>query len=176
MTSLNHGTLFNGGSDDEDSQPEISGDSSAISTSEPTRPHHLLLDNDDDGLSMTSTETASSKRNFPRKSFFLLKKFFVSLASLRSHYNKPVISIHIRRSPLSSVGQLSPSSSASADNDSTTLPADIPPSTSNGSPNSRPMTPTESSSTFAMVRKRIIMKNQTLVFLESWFIEYCRSV
>ena len=60
ISSLNHGTLFNGGSDDEDSQPETTGNSSAISTNEPIR-SHLLLDNDDDGLPMASTETASSK-------------------------------------------------------------------------------------------------------------------
>ncbi|CAF0884074.1 unnamed protein product [Adineta steineri] len=133
ISSLNHGTLFNGGSDDEDSQPETSGTSSAISTNEPIRSHHLLLDNDDDELPTTSTETAST--------------------SLRSQYNKPVISIHIRRSPISSVGQLSPSSSASAENDSTTLRIDIPPLATNGSPTSsipRPMTPTESTSTYAM--------------------------
>ncbi len=43
---------------------------SAISTSEPPRSHHSLLDNDDDGLPTSS----------------------------RSHYNKPMISIHIGRS------------------------------------------------------------------------------
>jgi hypothetical protein len=62
ISSLNHGTLFNGGSDDEDSQPELTGNSSAISTNEPIRSHHLLLDNDDDGLPMASTEAASSKK------------------------------------------------------------------------------------------------------------------
>jgi len=65
-TLLNHGTLFNNSSDDDDSQPEIT---SAISTSEPPRSQHSLLDNDDDGLPTSS----------------------------RSHY-KPVISIHIGRS------------------------------------------------------------------------------
>jgi len=76
--------------------------------------------------------------------------------SLRSQYSKPVISIHIRRSPISSVGQLSPSSSASAENDSTTLRLDIPQCTTIGSPTSsipRPITPTESTSTFPMVKE-----------------------
>jgi hypothetical protein len=135
ISSLNHGTLFNNGSDDEDSQPEITGNSSAVSTNEPIRSHHILLDNDDDGLPMTSTETTS----------------------LRSHYNKPVISIHIRRSPISSVGQLSPSSSMSVEDDSTTLRVDIPPSTTNTSPNSllsHPITPNESTSTYAMVNEK----------------------
>jgi len=131
ISSLNHGTLFNSGSDDEDSQPEINSNNSAISTNEPIR-SHLLLDNEDDRLPMTSTETTS----------------------LRSHYNKPVISIHIRRSPISSVGQLSPTSSINTENDSATLRVDITPSTINGSPNSlsRPITPTES--TYAMVKKQ----------------------
>jgi hypothetical protein len=58
VSTLNHGTLFNGGSDDEDSQPEITGHSNAISTSEPSRSqHHHLLDNDDDGLPIGSTES-----------------------------------------------------------------------------------------------------------------------
>lgn len=74
---------------------------------------------------------------------------FIFVASLRSHYNKSVISIHIRRSPISSVGQLSPSSSSmSSENDSTTLRVE----TTNSSPLlSRPITPTESTSTYAMV-------------------------
>jgi hypothetical protein len=126
---LNHGSLFNGGSDDEDSQPETSGTTSAPSTTEPIRPHHVPMNNDDDDeLPTTSTEMPST--------------------SLRSQYTKPAISIHIRRSPISSVGQLSPSSSStSADNDS---------ATANGSPGSsipRPITPTES--TFAMVNEEL---------------------
>ncbi|CAF3759284.1 unnamed protein product [Rotaria sp. Silwood1] len=39
ISSLNHSTLFNDGSDDDDSQPEIA---SAISTSEPLKSHHSL--------------------------------------------------------------------------------------------------------------------------------------
>ncbi|CAF3151020.1 unnamed protein product [Rotaria sp. Silwood2] len=78
ISSLNHGTLFNDGSDDDDSQPEIA---SAISTGEPSRTHHSLSDNDDDDdLSPSS----------------------------HAHYNKPVISIHIGRSPM-------PSSSSTTD-------------------------------------------------------------
>ncbi|CAF4757292.1 unnamed protein product, partial [Rotaria sp. Silwood1] len=132
LSLINHGTLFNGGSDDEDSQPEISGNSSAISTNEPMRLHHLSVDNEDDGLPMASTEKKSR--------------------SSRSQYNKPVISIHIRRSPISSVGQLPPSSSSSStssEHDSTTLRVEIPQSTTNGSPTSSPR-PIEPTSTFAM--------------------------
>ncbi|CAF1491852.1 unnamed protein product [Adineta ricciae] len=136
ISSLNHGSLFNSGSDDEDSQSETNGTASAISTTEPTRSHRRPLDNDDDELPSTSAETPS--------------------LPIRSQYNKPVISIHIRRSPISSVGQLSPSSSTTSmnnDNESTTLHVDIP-STTNGSSTSssipRPITPTESTSTFAM--------------------------
>jgi hypothetical protein len=70
ITSLNHG------SDDEDSQPEIS---SAISTSEPTS----LLDNDDDDDDDDDNDD-------------------VLPSSSRSHYNKPSISIHIRHSPIPS--------------------------------------------------------------------------
>ncbi|CAF3473499.1 unnamed protein product [Rotaria sp. Silwood1] len=136
LSLINHGTLFNGGSDDEDSQPEISGNSSAISTNEPMRLHHLSVDNEDDGLPMASTEKKSR--------------------SSRSQYNKPVISIHIRRSPISSVGQLPPSSSSSStssEHDSTTLRVEIPQSTTNGSPTSSPR-PIEPTSTFAMVKKK----------------------
>jgi hypothetical protein len=128
ISSLNHGTIFNNGSDDEDSQPESTGNASAISTNEPTRSHHLILENEDDGLPISSSS---------------------DITSLRSHYNKPVISIHIRRSPISSVGQLFPTSSMNGDNDSTTLRVDT---TTNGSLSSRPITPTESTSTFAMVK------------------------
>jgi len=130
ISSLNHGTLFNNGSDDEDSQPESSGTTSAISTNEPMRSHHLLLENDEDGLPSTSSS---------------------EITSLRSHYNKPVISIHIRRSPISSVGQLFPTSSMNGDNDSTTLRVDT---TTNGSLPSRPITPTESTSSYAMVTNK----------------------
>ncbi|UJR37221.1 hypothetical protein I4U23_029930 [Adineta vaga] len=130
ISSLDHGSLFNGGSDDEDSQPETSGTTSAISIDEPIRPHHHHLsdnDDDDDDLPTTAIETPST--------------------SLRSQHTKPVISIHIRRSPISSVGQLSPSSSSiHTDSDSTTLHIDIPSTSSIP----RPMTPTESTSTFAM--------------------------
>jgi len=90
ITSLNHGTLFNNSSDDEDSQPEIT---SAISTSEPPRSHHTLLDNnDDDGLPTSS----------------------------RSHYNKPVINIHIGRSSTTAlpVDTSSPTSSQSIESSS----------------------------------------------------------
>ncbi|CAF1242003.1 unnamed protein product [Rotaria sp. Silwood1] len=72
ISSLNHSTLFNDGSDDDDSQPEIA---SAISTSEPLKSHHSLSDNDDDEDLSTSSH---------------------------SHYNKPVINIHIGRSPMPS--------------------------------------------------------------------------
>jgi hypothetical protein len=68
ISSLNHGTLFHSGSDDEDSQPEITGNSSAISTNEPIRSHHLLLDNEEDG----STEIASSKN--PAGCLLIIKK------------------------------------------------------------------------------------------------------
>ncbi|CAF4997450.1 unnamed protein product, partial [Rotaria socialis] len=78
LSSLNHGTLFNDGSDDDDdddddddSQPEVA---SAISTSEPPRSRHSSSD-DDEELSTTS----------------------------HTNYNKPVISIHIGgRSPMPS--------------------------------------------------------------------------
>jgi hypothetical protein len=107
----------------------------------------------------------------------------ILLASLRSHYNKPVISIHIRRSPISSVGQLSPTSSMSAENDATTLRVDISPSPTNGSSPSllsQPITPIESTSTYAMVKNNNddskIKSFFRFDYLESWFIEYCRSV
>lgn len=132
-SSLSHGTLFNNGSDDEDSQPETTTttttttSSSAMPTKEPSRSHSRLSENDDDALPITSSDT-----------------------TLRSHHHKPVISINIRRSPISSVGQLSPTST---ENDSSTLRVDIPSTTSNGSGSSRPVTPTESTSTYAMVKK-----------------------
>lgn len=167
LSSNNHGTLFNNGSDDEDSQPEstttttaatTTADSSAMTIKEPIRSHSRLSDNDDETLPINSSET-----------------------TLRSHHHqKPMISIHIRRSPISSVGQLSPTSSttASMDNDSTILRVDIPPTTSNGSGSSRPVTPTESTSTFAMVRKENEIRriSWNFVDLEPRFIEYCRSV
>ena len=162
ISSLNHGTLFNNGSDDEDSQPEsttatTTANSSAMTIKEPIRSHSRLSDNDDETLPINSSET-----------------------TLRSHHQKPMISIHIRRSPISSVGQLSPTSSTttSMDNDSTILRVDIPPTTSNSSGSSRPVTPTESTSTFAMVRKKKEIRRITwdFVHLEPWFIEYCRSV
>jgi hypothetical protein len=91
ITSFNHGTLFNNNSDDDDSQPEIT---SAISTSEPPKSHQSLLDNeeeeenDDDGLPTSS----------------------------HSHYNKPVINIHIGRSSTTAlpVDTSSPTSSSQA--------------------------------------------------------------
>jgi len=76
ITSLNHGTLFNNSSDDDDSQPEIT---SAISTSEPPRSHHSLLDNDEDEGGDDGDDDGLP-------------------TSSHSHYNKPVISIHIGRS------------------------------------------------------------------------------
>jgi hypothetical protein len=87
ITSFNHGTLFNNNSDDDDddddSQPETT---SAMSTSEPPRPHHSSADNNDD-------DDDNDDDGLPTSS--------------RSHYNKPVISIHIQRSP-------TPSSSTTA--------------------------------------------------------------
>jgi hypothetical protein len=79
ITSLNHGTLFNNSSDDEDSQPEIM--TSAISTSEPSTSHPSPLDNDDD----EDEDEDEDDDEQPTSS--------------DSHYNKPVISIHIQRSP-----------------------------------------------------------------------------
>ncbi|CAM4812302.1 unnamed protein product [Rotaria magnacalcarata] len=78
LSSLNHGTLFNDGSDDDDnddddddSQPEVA---SAISTSEPPRSRHSSSDDDEELLTTSHT-----------------------------NYNKPVISIHIGgRSPMPS--------------------------------------------------------------------------
>lgn len=150
ISSLNHGTLFNSGSDDEDSQPESSGNKSAISTNEPIR-SQLLSEHDDDGLPISSSSDKPS---------------------LRSHYNKPVISIHIRRSPISSVGQLFPKSFMNGDDNPTTLRVDT---TTNGSSSSRPITPTESTSTFAMVRNKQMIINVIHfdIFVESWSIEYC---
>lgn len=77
ITSLNHGTLFNDGSDDEDSQPE---NASAISTSEPPKSHHSLSDNDDDDDELS--------------------------APSRSNYHKPTINIHIGRSSMASSSDL----------------------------------------------------------------------
>jgi hypothetical protein len=51
VSTLNHGSLFNGGSDDEDSQPEMTGTSNAITSSGPVRPHRHLLEHDDDNVS-----------------------------------------------------------------------------------------------------------------------------
>jgi hypothetical protein len=76
ITSLNHGTLFNNSSDDDDSQPEIT--TSAISTSEPSISRHSSIDNEDD-------DDDDEDNALPTSS--------------RSPYNKPVISIHIQRSP-----------------------------------------------------------------------------
>jgi hypothetical protein len=78
ITSLNHGTLFNNNSDDDDdSQPEIT---SAISTSEPPpKSHHSLSDNDEDEGGDDDDDDGLP-------------------TSSHSHYNKPVISIHIGRS------------------------------------------------------------------------------
>ncbi|CAF3552890.1 unnamed protein product [Adineta steineri] len=86
ISSFNHGTLFNNSSDDEDSQPETT---SAISTSEPPRSHHSLADDDDDdGEEEDDDDNDNNDDRLPTSS--------------RSHYNKPVISIHIQRSPTSS--------------------------------------------------------------------------
>jgi len=118
LTSLTHGTIFNGGagSDDEDSQPELTGTStSAISSNDQSSrppPSHHRTDHDDE------TETTS----------------------IRTHQPKPMISIHIRRSPLT----IAASPSTTNDNESSRSE-----SPNNGSP-ARPMTPTETSSTFAM--------------------------
>ena len=59
ISTGNHGSLFNGGSDDEDSQPEIteSTNPSAISTMEPIRAHHSAFDNDDDELPLASSDS-----------------------------------------------------------------------------------------------------------------------
>jgi hypothetical protein len=75
ISSLNHGTLFNNNSDDDDSQPETT---SAISTSEPPKSRHSLSDNDEDEGDEDDDDRLPT--------------------SSRSHYNKPVISIHIGRS------------------------------------------------------------------------------
>lgn len=72
VSSLNHGTLFNDGSDDDDSQPEMT---SAISTSEPPRSRHSSSSDEDD---VTPT-TARSRYN-----------------------NKSSININIGRSPVPS--------------------------------------------------------------------------
>lgn len=150
---LNCGPVFNGGSDDEDSQPEMTGNSSAISTSEPSRSHQSLLDNDDDdALPIASADSTSSKSRF-LEGTFLSQTLIFFLASIRSHYTKPVISIHIRRSPISS-----PSSSASTDHDLATARVDTFASAV-GSPTSsslRPTTPTESTSSYAMVREECL--------------------
>jgi len=132
--------------DDDEDDAEENQTNSAMSTNEsPTRSHRFLLNNnddddDDDDLPIAaSKDDATSKKN--ERDF---EEFSNSiLASVRSHTTKPVISIHIRRSPISSVGQLSPTSSSTAsnDNDSTTYRVDIP----------RPITPTDSNSTYAMV-------------------------
>ncbi|CAF3621141.1 unnamed protein product [Rotaria socialis] len=131
ISLVNRGTVYNGGSDDEDSQPETSGTTSAISTNEPIRSHHFRADHDEDGMPMTTTGKKSR--------------------ASRSQYNKPVISIHIRRSPISSVGQLPPSSSISAENDPpAALRVDVPSTTTNGSSSSSSPRSNEPTSTYAM--------------------------
>ncbi|CAF1677415.1 unnamed protein product [Rotaria magnacalcarata] len=131
ISLVNRSTVYNGGSDDEDSQPETSGTTSAISTNEPIRSHHFRADHDEDGMVMT---TAGKKTR-----------------ASRSQYNKPVISIHIRRSPISSVGQLPPSSSTSAENDPpAALRVDVPSTTTNGSSSSSSPRSNEPTSTYAM--------------------------
>ena len=136
LTSLTHGTIFNGGagSDDEDSQPELTGTStSAISSNDQSSrppPSHHRTDHDDE------TETTS----------------------IRTHQPKPMISIHIRRSPLT----IAASPSTTNDNESSRSE-----SPNNGSP-ARPMTPTETSSTFAMVKKNK-HKKTSIFFILSCF-------
>lgn len=61
ISLVNHGTVFNGGSDDEDSQPETAANSSAISTTQSVRLHHILKNSEDDQVSTASTEKTSSK-------------------------------------------------------------------------------------------------------------------
>jgi len=115
--------------DDDEDDAEENQTNSAMSTNEsPTRSHRFLLNNNDDDDDDDDLPIAASKDD--------------ATTSVRSHATKPVISIHIRRSPISSVGQLSPTSSSTAsnDNDSTTYRVDIP----------RPITPTDSNSTYAM--------------------------
>lgn len=75
LTSLSHGTIFNGGagSDDEDSQTELTGTTtSAISSNdEPSRPPplHQRTDHDDE------TETTSSQRDFLLLTLLLIFPF-----------------------------------------------------------------------------------------------------
>jgi hypothetical protein len=126
ITSFNHGTLFNNNSDDDDddddSQPETT---SAMSTSEPPRPHYSSVDNNDD-----DDDDDNDDDGLPTSS--------------RSHYNKPVISIHIQRS-------LTPSSSTTA------LPDDT------SSPTSSQIS--ESASPYAMVKTMKTVKILNIILL-----------
>lgn len=70
VSSNSHTTVFNDGSDEEDSQPETNGTTSAISTNEPIRSLHRLVDNEDEGLPVAFTEKKSSMKTFKNFYFF----------------------------------------------------------------------------------------------------------